>query len=608
MRKNKIIFRAISVLMSVLLVTALSINMLTASAAQNASVSKTERTYDIAVVFDNSASMYENKAWCRAKYAMEIFASILDYNNGDKLSVYPMWEVTTDGTQPTSGGSFSAISINSRDDIDKLHNLYTVYPAGTPFEPVKDAYNALKKSSATDRWLIVLTDGEFNGMTRVKNSNVDLQKELSSLAGNGINVQYLGVGQAVTLKADEEKGFYTEKSDDTSIKDDLINICNTIFQRVILPAKYRSGSKLTLDLSMKKVIVFAQGSDAKINSLKDSSGKEIAIIQNSGQRKYSEIKATGYNNAPVDKTLAGQVVTFDCCAKGEYTLDCSDADSIQIFYEPDVDIAVELKDSNGNLADISDGEVTAGDYTLNYSIVDNVTGEDVTGSELMGSDVSLKAKVQQSDKEAVEVANGGQISLEPDDNTSIVVSGTYLKDYVITSEGTGSIPQPLKVKLPDPGSFSVSAAVLQDQSWYKISDHENWQPIRVDVQLDGKPLTDEQLQKTQFDITFSDSLANYYESVPGESAINVYVGYKKPGEFVEPVTGKYKFAVNATFTDEYGQAMNGSSEQEFDVQTYSKFWLWLFWICMTGISMLCGESPPRRSYRRTQKRLASFTS
>ena len=29
---------------------------------------------------------------------------------------------------------------------------------------------------------------------------------------------------------------------------------------------------------------------------------------------------------------------------------------------------------------------------------------------------------------------------------------------------------------------------------------------------------------------------------------------------------------------------------------------------MTGISMLCGESPPRRSYQRTQKRLASFTS
>ena len=29
--------------------------------------------------------------------------------------------------------------------------------------------------------------------------------------------------------------------------------------------------------------------------------------------------------------------------------------------------------------------------------------------------------------------------------------------------------------------------------------------------------------------------------------------------------------------------------------------------CMTGISMLCGGSPLRRSYRRTRKRLASFT-
>ena len=31
-------------------------------------------------------------------------------------------------------------------------------------------------------------------------------------------------------------------------------------------------------------------------------------------------------------------------------------------------------------------------------------------------------------------------------------------------------------------------------------------------------------------------------------------------------------------------------------------------LSMTGISMLCGESPPRRSYQRTLKRLASFTS
>ena len=37
------------------------------------------------------------------------------------------------------------------------------------------------------------------------------------------------------------------------------------------------------------------------------------------------------------------------------------------------------------------------------------------------------------------------------------------------------------------------------------------------------------------------------------------------------------------------------------------FWLAVFY-SMTGISMLCGESPPRCSYRRTLKQLASFTS
>ena len=69
-------------------------------------ITKTEKTYDIAVVFDNSGSMYQNQAWCRAKYAMEIFASMLNYNNGDTLKIFPMWEVTRDGSTPNEGGSF----------------------------------------------------------------------------------------------------------------------------------------------------------------------------------------------------------------------------------------------------------------------------------------------------------------------------------------------------------------------------------------------------------------------------------------------------------------------------------------------------------------------
>ena len=44
----------------------------------------------IAIVFDNSGSMYDSgdQAWCRATYAMEVFASML--NAGDTLLIYPM--------------------------------------------------------------------------------------------------------------------------------------------------------------------------------------------------------------------------------------------------------------------------------------------------------------------------------------------------------------------------------------------------------------------------------------------------------------------------------------------------------------------------------------
>ena len=101
--------RKVSALFMVIIMLVASLcNCFTASAA---TVSKNVKTYEIAVVFDNSGSMYDNQAWCRAKYAMEIFSSMLHYDNGDVLKIFPMWPVTTDGSKPSSGGSFSGIEI-----------------------------------------------------------------------------------------------------------------------------------------------------------------------------------------------------------------------------------------------------------------------------------------------------------------------------------------------------------------------------------------------------------------------------------------------------------------------------------------------------------------
>lgn len=579
-KKSRVLYRISSLLLMLLMV--MSIFCTIPFSASAATVTTSAKSYDIAVVFDNSGSMYQpdskgdSKAWCRAKYAMEIFASMLNYENGDKLRIYPMWEVTTDGSQPDSGGSYSAIEIKSKADIDKISKLYTVHPNNTPFAPVLEAHDYLKKSSATEKWIIVLTDGTFNQIERGKNvgtiSSADLKKRLLNVATNGIKVQYLGFAGASKLDSEESKNFYAKTSSDTSLKDDLIGICNSIFQRSVLPSNRLNGEKLNLDLSMKNVIVFAQGANAKITSLKDSSGKEVAVTLDSGQRKYSDIKAKGYSSAQVDTTLAGQVVTFAACPKGEYTLSYSGADKIQIFYEPDVDIDISFTNSDGQKIEKPE-DFVAGEYTVNSKIVDASTGEDVTSHELMGNDVKLSTYVKTSkDSERKEYANGAKINFEPDDSTEIWVEGEYLGKYKISSKDDKKWDWLNPIKIPPKAvAFILDAMVLQPDSWFILKEHDSWKPIKVSMLLEGQKLSDEQLDKVNLVIQTDNDLKYRYEPIFGESAYNIYIAQDESAKYIEPETGKYQLSITATYTDEYEETIPSNTEKTtFEIQKYSK--------------------------------------
>lgn len=582
--KNKVIT---AMMAAVLLVTQLCGIFTT----QAATVNKTVKTYEIAVVFDNSGSMYDNQAWCRAKYAMEIFSSMLHYENGDVLKVFPMWAVTTDGSQPSSGGSYSGIEIRGGADIDKISNLYTVAPSNTPFEPILEANEALQGSNAKEKWLVVLTDGAFNQVARtdstIKMSNDDLRNRLLSIASTGINVQYLGFGGATLLQPEEGQRFYAMQSTDQSLKDDLVNICNTIFQRSVLPNQYISEKNINLDMSMKSLIVFAQGSDAKIDGLKNEGGELIGIKLDSGQRKYSNISAGGeYSNAPVDSTLAGQVVTFDACPKGKYELLCSGAEAIEYFYEPDVDIKMTLTNDDGVEVDYTQGNIASGDYTVNYSIVDAVTGEDVTKAELMGNDVSLSSKVRTSDGAETPFKNGEKITLKPDDATKVIVEGTYLKDYTISTEDDPLTFPDLKIDFPEMQKFKIELTTEQSGSWYQIGKEEMWKPIRVGVTLAGEPLTDEQLARTKLDLNFSKDIAYSIAPISGESAFEIIIGYGEDGNYIIPACGNYKVDATAIYTDEFGQEISDSDSMDFNVQKYSAIWRWLFWLLLLLLILL----------------------
>lgn len=624
----KILSRIFSVLIIAAMLMGLFVSSISVNAASVGTIEKKQKKYDIAVVYDNSGSMYrwtyvnqkkgtfeghDQKSWCQAKYAMEIFASMLDYENGDRLKIFTMWAVTTN-PKNTSNTSFQ-VDINSNDDVDKITNMYTVFGDGssnTPFEPAVEAYEYLQKSDATDKWLIVLSDGAFSGMKRntAEDPSFDLQGELEAMAKGGVKVQYLYVGlhephdeikkvdnyEEVYVKskmpgppvveAKESKGLYVNtKASAETLKKDLVDICNRIFQRSELPSKHLKNGKLDLDISMSKLIVFVQGENAKINSLKDKDGNKIEVLSDSEQRKYSKVSADRFPSVPVDDTLYGQVVTFGAAAKGKYTLDISGADSnnIQIFYEPDVAIRLDLVDEKGKEIDLNTDEIQEiekGEYTVKYTIVDKVTGKDVIESPLLGKDVDLKAELVKSDGSKKAIKNGEKINIEEDLNTQILVTGTYLKDFTITNENTGAgVGFKVVPELPD---FNVDAKVEQPQSWYKISDNKNWKPIRINLAFDGKALTDDELKAVKLDIKMEPELTYHCEMLNGQSAYNVYVSHDSTGKFIEPKTGNYKFSVTATFTDKYDRGYKGNDSATFDIQTYDKFWIWLFWTVLIG--------------------------
>lgn len=529
-------------------------------AVEAANVTRKEKSYEIAVVFDNSGSMYDNESWSRAKYAMEVFAAML--NEKDVLKIYPMHPVTTDG-KTKSGGSTSPIVVKSKSDISKIHNLYTPEPLGTPFSTVERAYNDIKKSSATDKWLIVLTDGKFDEI-----SETDVADKLKSESKN-VNVQYVGIGGAKDYSKYAKNNFYAEKAakseDLTKI---LSKICNRIFSRAELPASKISGNTIDIGVSMKKIIVFVQGANASIGELKNSEDQKVSELKGTRySAKSSKISAgkvpggSDYTNAPVDETLSGVLVTFDSCSAGTYKLDCSG--SVQIFYDPYVDISITLTDENGDEISTEKKEIPSGEYTVNYAIVDGETGEPVEKTGLLGKNSKLNCTLENSKGEKTEVKNDSKIKLESDKEIYFNINGTYLDDYSISTEDN---KEGFTFKVTDPlQKFEMK--LDQPQKRYLKAELEDGKPITAKLTLDGKPLTDEELDKVKLDVSIPQGVEYKTEKLKGESAFRIKLKYPQ-GKEDKLECKDYELKLNATSTDKEGREIKAKAESKFVIKPY----------------------------------------
>ena len=547
-------------------------------------VKKIEKSYDIAVVFDNSGSMYKSDAWCKAKYAMEVFAALMPYdpkNPGmNSLRIYPMWEV---GKKGDKTGSYEPIDIASSDDIQKIHDMYTIDNGDTPFAPVREAYKDLQGSSADEKWLVVLTDGAFNLDGREgkpKDGIVNVQKELEKYADGNINVQYLALGEETAdVTPDKSRGLYAAKATNESLSKDLISICNRIFKRAKLPDKYFSdNNKLDLPLSMNNVVVFAQGKGAKVKGLEGTKGD--VEVKEETKCQFSDVSTGGKNSkkAVVDKSLYGQVVRFGPCTKGKYKLNLKnvDHDNVQIFYEPDVDIKVTLTDPKKN--DDKGQELTntesfkTGKYNIDYKLIDNKTDEDVSESELLAP-VTYDGQLVYSDGTKEKLNPGDPFTLKPDGEAFVDVTATYLEDYQITTGSPEKRRDAYTIKVDKAAAKKLKMELDVQQKflwwhWYQLKKIHEWKPIRANLKYDGKPMTDEQLKQVKIDGDFGGKNVPYYvEPVPGESAVDIYLGKTGPGsnDYKNPDTGKYKAPITASYTEQYHKASKTTETAKFRI-------------------------------------------
>lgn len=463
--------RTVSVFLMLVLLLALACPL--TAMAESQAPSRT-----INVVYDDSGSMYRTDGsqvdtWAQAKYSMEVFAALLGEN--DIMNVYYM----SDYESGTSSAPRLILkgSDGTSANVAKIHNQ-TTRAGNTPFNSVKKALADLKGATSDEKWLVILTDGEFED-GRLPKSEID-----SFLASKSqdIKVMFLSMGPnaaGITDKPDQNI-YYIQAKSSKEILNNITEICTRIFNTNKLEVNV-SSKNFTFDVPMGELTVFAQGANVNINGIKREDGTLIQSSSTPVEVKYSDCDATNYNNPPV-KDLLGEIATFkDDFSVGQYSLDVSGAETIEIYYKPNVEVAAYLTDERGQIvSDLSN--LAAGNYTISFGFVKTGTKEKVADSKLLG-DVSYSALVTNNGKTHEKLySDGDKIALEEGPLT-IDVTARYL-DY--NSVSTNLSYDIYKDK-------TITFTVVDSPSYVVTSDgFEKDARIKVVSQIDGKDFTEEQ--------------------------------------------------------------------------------------------------------------------
>ena len=515
---------------------------------------QTKRT--IAIVYDNSGSMYKNystnvplETWCQATYAVEVFASMI--NEGDTVLIYPMNRIEVSGKPYTMRNPLRITSAEQAKEFETVVSPHDPGQVDTPIESIDAAFEGLTAESGDEKWLIVLTDGAiFNDAkgNALPDTKKALEERLSRDA-NQVNVLYLGIGEGINPP--DINGKYVTDSvvarDGADVPKVLTKMCNQIFGRDELNF---SGNDVSFDVSLKQLFVFVQGENISDVTITDAGGASVGTAGTQYPLKYAE-GGSANPEIPfsIDTSLQGVIATFSEIPSGSYSLRYSgNAASVGVYYEPDVDVILQLVDADGGVVTKED-ELKPGDYKMAFGLVDNQTGL-ATNSALIGKQnyiirYTLNGETRE---ENFDKANTIDVQLKAGDSLTLdELTAEYLSGYRITKTGSdfGWPFSGIEVNNLPAGDLKVFVSGGQDR--YRISDMMEAKPFEIQLEYDGNILSEEELHNANisFDITGGNLKIS---SVQEKNKVLMSLAYADPAAPETTEAGPYQIKVNAEYT------------------------------------------------------------
>ena len=469
---------------------------------------ETQKANYINIVFDDSGSMYHDDSsvldrWCNASYALSVFANMLD--EGDMLNIFPM------GLEGDKGAVITG-SMSPQDRQNTIEGL-ELKASNTYFSSVEGAYADIKTvSDSYDRWLVILTDGEFN---RVSSRSV--QNHLEQYADEeGIKIVFLAIGSgARPISADEARRIYSyEAQDSYSILPKVTDIANRIFENYQFDERFikkeQGRIRLIFETPVEMVTIFAQGKDIVIGDLKSADKNIPSEKQSYINVTEKSIPQEGLNASEREQlinmlnaqtNLSGCIATFasqsSLIPAGEYTLELSDTSNVEVYARPVVDIAARFFVGGREVQ--SNTDLIEGEYRYEIYFVDPITGQEIE-SELLSdtyatikTDISVNGQTQQGGAEGTVLVDQGELRINA---TAVLPSGKVIStnnELVFTV----SLMQPPEIEIvlePEGEALSVDGALIEGQYSYRL--------ILTDAMFGGEPGA-EVLDKVNIDVLIS---------------------------------------------------------------------------------------------------------